>query len=246
MPKRPRSWSASGSQSAKKRVRRGTARRMPARSYQNSMVPMASRGYRLNVIEKKVNDIDVGTINVHNGGVFSLLACPMLGTDFTARIGRKITLKSVYVRGMAQSQVGTTDAATNSSAQQLRMILFIDFQPNGAAPATTDLLRTAAPASQLQLNNRDRFKILSDKIFIVDPYMFSSTAGSTFATACNQAKNVKVYKKINQEVIFNSTNGGTIADITSGALYMFWIGTVASGANDSIFVGSTRVRYVDC
>jgi hypothetical protein len=36
-----------------------------------------------------------------------------------------------------------------------------------------------------------------------------------------------------------------VADINSGALYMFWIGTIASGDSDSVAQISTRVRFAD-
>lgn len=216
------------------------------RTYSGSMVPLRSGGYRPNRVERKVNDLTTATYQCNTTGSFTLLANPTLGSDFNNRIGRKVLLKSVYVRGRVVTETASAGTEAFVPAQQTRMILFIDMQPNGAAPAVTDLLVEALPSSQLNLNNRDRFKILTDRTYCFDPYYVdSSTATETFASAPNQIYNVKKYKKLNLEMIFNATNGGTIADINSGALYMFWIGSRASGATDANAIVSTRVRYAD-
>lgn len=210
------------------------------------MAPLATRGYRPNNIERKVQDLDTTTYQVNTTGVFVLLALPTVGADFNQRVGRKVTQRTVYVKGRVQSEpsgiIGQTGAV---AAQHCRMVIFADLQPNGAAPAVTDLLVSATPASQLNLNNRDRFKVYCDKEYVLDPYLLSSTATQSYASTTNQVKYVKKFKRINLETIF-STSTGAIADITSGALYMFWIGSAVAGANvDANFIGSTRVRYTD-
>lgn len=212
--------------------------------YSQSLVPLATRGYRPNPIERKVNDIDTATYQVNTTGSFTLLCLPTVGADFNNRVGRKITLKSVYIKGMVLNEQSVTPSAGANGPQHLRMVIFYDCQPNGAAPAVTDLLNSATPASQLNLNNRDRFKILADKEYVMDPTVYSVTATQSVAAFSNQAKYVKKYKKLNLETIFSTSTGG-IADITSGALFMFWIGSRAAGAGDANFIGSTRVRYAD-
>lgn len=198
-------------------------------------------------IEKKAFDVAVGTVQVNTTGSFTLLAIPVLGSDFNARIGRKICMKSCYIRGL----IGTENALDGdipdgvTQASMARMILFADMQPNGATPATTDLLVSASPMSQLNLNNRDRFRILSDKQWVFDPYALQDTATQSFASASRQVYAIKKYKKMNIETVFNATNGGTIADINSGALFLFFISNIASGANDHNAIISTRVRYTD-
>lgn len=214
----------------------------PALLTRPTMAPV----YRPSAVERKVNDLTTATYQVNTTGSFTLLANPTLGSDFNNRIGRKVILKSVYIRGRVLTETASAGVEAVVSAQQGRMIIFIDMQPNGAAPAVTDLLVEATPSSQLNLNNRDRFRIVSDSQYVFDPYYFnSSTATQTYSSTANQIKNVKKYKKLNLEMIFNGVNGGTIADITSGALYMFWIGSKAASATDINAILSTRVRYMD-
>jgi len=213
----------------------------PRRAYPVSRVPLASRGYRPNTVERKVNDLDTTTYQVNTSGSFTLLANPQVGADMNNRIGRKITLKSVYVKGRVQLELAGSLVAAASGAQQARMIIFSDMQPNGSAPVVTDLLVSATPASQLNLNNRDRFRVYCDKEYVFDPMLVTATLYTWNRTI----QLVKKFKALNLEMVF-STSTGSIADITTGALYMFWIGSAAPGTNtDANFVGSTRVRYTD-
>lgn len=197
-------------------------------------------------VELKVADLTSAAYDINTTGTFTLLCVPTLGTDFTNRVGRKILQKKIYVRGYCCSQPALTGAASATTAAQIfRMILFVDTQPNGAVPVTGDLLLTANAVSHLNLNNRDRFKILVDEQFAIDPYVNVVTATQAQACFVNQIKDVKVFKKCSVEAVFNGTNGGTIADITSGAIYMFWIGSTAAGNTDGIAQIATRVRYAD-
>lgn len=213
----------------------------PRPNYQQRFVP---RPMSTAIVEKKVNDLDTNIYQVNTTGLFTLLALPQLGSDFNQRIGRKITLKSVYIKGRVQIENAGSLSAAASVSQQCRFIILVDYQPNAAAPAVTDLLVSATPASQLNLNNRDRFRILCDKEYYLDPFLIPAVGSAIYMNRTGQL--LKKFKVLNEEMIFNGTNGGTIADITTGALYMFWIGSAAAGVNaDANFIGSTRVRYVD-
>lgn len=234
--------------------------------------PLATRGFAPNYGsspgEKKVSDRpswtgssspdgpDFLTITVNQSGSFTLLHVPKVGTDFTSRVGRKTCAKSLYIRGVVglENVFAEAGASANfSSGQQMRMIIFVDWQPNGAQPALGDVLKitTASNATQmLNLNNRDRFHIIKDKVWYFDP--MTASAGALNRTGAS----VKVYKKINIETTFNGNNAtgqngadtqGAIGDITTGAIYMLWVGQHASSANPVVgqFRGTTRVRFID-
>ena len=212
--------------------------------------PLATRGFRFPARpgERKAIDVGVATYNIHTTGSFTLLNGSVQGTDFNNRIGRKIICKSVFIRGWVGAEVATAALAAGSNeslVQQWRMIIFIDMQPNASAPSVTDLLVSADPTSQLNLNNRDRFMVVKDKTFMGQNFGKAFTAATGIMGSDNSARNVKVFKSLNLETIYNSGNAGTIADINSGALYMFWIGTRASGTTDGNAILSTRVRFID-
>lgn len=209
--------------------------------------PLATRGYRF-PITNEAKTIDTGAApQVSTTGAFALLNGCIQGTDYTNRIGRKIMLKSLYIRGIVASDVGVTmTSPAITVAQQARMIIFCDNQPNGATPAVLDLLNNATTVSQLNLNNRDRFKILVDKTFVLDPIVYNTTATQSVAAATNQIRQYKKFKKLNMETIYNSGNAGTVGDMNTGALWLFWIGSQAVGVGtDATATWTCRVRFND-
>ena len=217
----------------------------PKRTYPRSLVPLASRGYRPNRVEQKVIDTAATSYNVNTSGVFLSLNIVNIGADMTQRIGRKICLTSVYIRGFVNIANAKTQPPTVSevAAQHVRFMLLWDMQPNGAFPTVTDVLATSSTNSPLNLNNRDRFKILADRQYVLDAFLFDTATSK--ASACNNIKPFKLYKKLNHETIYNGSTGA-VADITSGNLLAFWLGSDPSALNGPVdFNGSYRVRFID-
>jgi len=195
--------------------------------------------------EKKFFDVAQASVQVNSTGLFTLAMVPVAGVGFENRIGRKTTATQIYIRGKIgiENAMGTAVAAFNTPAQQLRMILFVDMQSNGTAPTQAELLSTTGPSAQLNPNSRDRFKILKDKVWVFDPYI---SGGDSFNRTI---ASLKIFKKLpNIETIYrNSAGAGTVADIQTGAIYIFWLGDQAASANP--IAGATafisRVRYLD-
>lgn len=222
------------------------ARVLPARSYPYSRVPLSTSGYKLNRTELKAIDLAPTSVAVNATGIATPLCIPTVGADMQNRVGRKITIKSVYIRGLIQTiPSGTAGTAGTAAAQMCRFIILADLQPNGVTLTPTDVLGASFTVqSQLNLNNRDRFKIYCDKQYVFDPYMYTTTATQALANASRQIWPIKKYKKLDLEVVFNGTSTGGIADISSGALYMLWVGSNAGVAACNYSL-STRCRYAD-
>lgn len=251
MPKRKRTGPYAAAGRAAYKGGRRYARKRARYNYSRPMGTVAAtRGFRgyygSSVQERKVSDISTAVYQVNTTGSITLLHNPVLGSDYTQRIGRKTSIKSLYVRGLVQLELAAIGMPGATGACMARMIIFIDSQPNGAVPAITDLLVEALPQSQLNLNNRDRFRIVKDREYVYDPFLVSTTATQAIANWGRVIHPVKMYKKLNIETVFNGTNGGTIADINTGALYMLWVGNLGAGTNvDMNAIVSTRVRYKD-
>lgn len=182
--------------------------------------------------EKKVVDTAPSSYVCDTTGSVTLLNGVATGTDFTDRIGRKIMLKSVYVRG----RIAPVDGGTSNSLA--RVMIVYDMQANGAAPAITDILKTATSQDQLNMNNRDRFRVIMDKQFPVGGV--DTTVGYAQAPCIFQ---VKKFKRLNLETLYSGTTNA-IASIATGALFMVTIGDVAAGSG-ATFNGSVRVRFMD-
>jgi len=214
----------------------------------------ASSGYRPNygsgsAPEKKANDIDSSggaiSLNVNSTGVFQLLNGIAVGTGINQRIGKKVKCDSIYIRGRISLDVMQNAAAvstTTAPAQQVRMILFWDSQSNGTTPAVTDLLKAADPSAQLNLDNRDRFKILKDKVFAFGVGNFFSSVG--YSGVGPVIANIKVFKKLNLDTFYGTT-GANAADVQTGGLWLFFLGDFTAGTSDSIAELTTRLRYTD-
>lgn len=184
--------------------------------------------------ERKVIDLAEATYACDTTGSVTLLDGVATGTDYTDRIGRKIMLKSVQVRGV----IGPQDQTVVDHLA--RVMVVYDKQPTGAAPALATILNAATATSFMNLSSRDRFVVIFDQIVpvaVVSNVATQSLAGSPTTHLVNQ------YKSLNHEVIFGTT-GGTIAGIQSGALWLVTCGSqAATGGSNAVL--SCRVRFLD-
>jgi len=250
--KRGRSWDASKG-GFQKRRRLYPKQPMPVTITGPSIrtrpyVPLATRGYRPNAIEKKVYDVGPSTKACNATGTVTAMFIPTLGSDMQNRIGRKTCIKKIFLRGFITLEAASdTLGACNAESQAARVMMVWDSQPNGAIAAIADILKDPASATESQLNidNRDRFKVIWEKNFVFDPFILPG--GTVNAGVSNRTCYFfKKFKRVNLETIFNNTNGGTIADISSGALLLVTVGTVAAGAdlNSNLFF-THRTRFAD-
>lgn len=194
------------------------------------------RGIRTPV--RTTGAVDLGFIDTaHNSAlnistpVLTLLNGCAPGTGGSDRIGRKIVIKSIHVKGYIYPD---TTATFNTP----KLCLVWDKQPSAVAPAFTDIFDQVGgnnlPYSPINLDNSRRFKILWSKIYNV-------TGGATVTDSSSRW--VEVYKKVNLTTVYNAGSAGTIADIESGALYLVMVGSQVSGTGDCTFYGSTRIRF---
>jgi len=250
--KRGRSWDASKGGFQKKR-RLYPKQPLPVTISGPSMrvrpyVPLSNRGYRPNAIEKKVYDVGPTSKACTTTGTVTALFLPTLGSDMQNRVGRKACIEKIFFRGFITLEAASdTLSGCTSESQAARIMLVWDTQPNGSIAAIGDILKDPGNATQSQLNMdyRDRFKVIWEKNFTFDPLIIPG--GAVNASLMNRTCYFfKKYRKVNLETIFNSTNGGTIADIASGALLLVTVGTVAAGAdkNSNLFF-SNRIRFSD-
>lgn len=188
-------------------------------------------------MEKKLVDTASATYACDTTGSVTLINGCAQGTDFTNRIGRKYTNVTVQLEGIVQPQDTTTNA------NKYRIMLVYDAQPNGALPAVTDVLTAATSNSFMNLNNRDRFKVLCDVNGVVGPLTVDTTATQAVGYSDMAQANVRVFKKVNLETICDGT-GATVADIQSGSIFLLTVGSGTAGAASN-FVGACRVRFID-
>ena len=180
--------------------------------------------------ELKVIDTDLSAITgFDTTGSVTLLNGIAQGTDYNTRIGRKFTMKTLYCRMSLQP------GATAANIALARFIVVYDRQSNGAAPLITDVLTAINDSSLNNLTNRDRFVIITDKVYKVG-----------LSTSMESGRQVwKKYLKCNLEVT-NGGTGATIASIQTGSLYLLTMGDKAAGTTaPKVLNGTYRIRFTD-
>jgi len=176
-------------------------------------------------IEKKFID-STQAIAALAGSAILLMNGVAIGDDYNNRNGREIKMKSIYMR--------MTGANLVDQESSIRVMLVYDKQPNGAAPAITDILTSADVNAPNNLNNKERFITISDKVY-------------TASTAAKRSWICKKYKRLDTSVQYSGT-GATIASIATGAVWLILIPqSLSTGASTANYVVGyqTRVRFTD-
>lgn len=197
-------------------------------------------------IEYKYKDRDsTGTSAslITSGGTCFAIAVPAQGSDLDQRIGRETVTHSIYIKGyIMQDAVNLGQAGAFGSTGVLiefrpsvdRLIVFADYQCNGGTPLAADLLMTSDALSHINLDNRNRFKILGDFIYDLGS-MCGNTAQDWTWKEGKQLIVVKEYincynmgrdGKGGIKTVYKGT-GGTVADIATGGIFALWTSTRA-------------------
>lgn len=154
------------------------------------------------------------------------------GVTQSTRIGRKCTVKSIQIVGMA-----TSSAAVPEDVCYVYVVL--DKQCNGAAAAATDVLTNTSFAVALpNLENSERFVIL--KKIKLHPKAGAGVAAA-YATAFSP---LNFYKKVNIQLDYDSSaSTGALGTIRSNNIFLLAGATL----NDDgvAFNGTCRLRFSD-
>jgi len=140
------------------------------------------------------------------------------GVSTAQRIGRRVVITKIVIRWRL------VDAYS-------RFMVVYDHAPNGSLPLITDILNINDVNGVNNLANNDRFMILHDE------YICSTNTNAVGGTMAGKW----IYKRqplINQ---WATVATGTIADITTGAIYAIHAGP-STGA---VLTCYARVRYTD-
>lgn len=190
-----------------------------------------------------------------NGDCF-VLNLVQQGAGSWNRIGRKINLESVRIRGIAQfnfAPVATTAALISNT---LRMVLVWDKQPSGAAIPTFDTVfgTTGQDGTEgttflnpIKFDNMDRFSVLKDWVCSEKPYAALSS-GSTNPVTVQVPFDEYIPLKGREVVFLGQTAPMTIADISTGALYLYFRVETNTASTGFVAIDNTsfaRIRYTD-
>lgn len=156
------------------------------------------------------------------------------GTSDSSRIGNKIVVKSIQIRGV---QILVPGASTTGACTTYVYVV-LDKQCNGAAAAVTDVLTGTSLASAfINLANSERFVIL--KRFVTK---HACSAG--VQTAFSQTSEpMEWFHKCNIPILFDAS-AGAITDLTSNNIFLI-AGTDGQGDDLVAVDGRVRLRFSD-
>ncbi len=164
------------------------------------------------------------------------------GSGQTSRIGRKITVTSVDIRGSFELDKETTSNVLNQKApsagsRRVRMIVYYDRQCNGADAKLLDILDTTNINSYNNLDNSMRFKILKNKVYLINRTSHDGT------NSFSMQRQFKCHIKGPIEIQYSGASG-VLSEITSGNIGIWFItdGNGGNGGNET--QSDLRVQYV--
>jgi len=218
----------------------------------------SSRGRSSLALEVKGVDtplaIDAVLASVTTNGSMHTLNLIAPGTGSYNRVGRKVHLKSVRIKGIIRCDIKPDATSGDILSNLMRGLVVWDSQPSGAIPTCNTIIgRTLQNGAEecefmdpLRYDNTGRFKILREILLNADPKVYP-TAGTGKLTVLN----FPIDEYINLDgltTVYSGQNSTcTIADISSGALY-FFARARANDTDDKFVITDNlmaRLRYVD-
>lgn len=151
------------------------------------------------------------------------------GDDINNRKGRKITMKSVHLKG---SLFTSLTAVTLQNVS--RVALVYDKACNGVALTAAEVYVITTNGNGIRLlDNRDRFTVIFD-------IAHASSAGSSMVASIDK------FKKINLDTIYKGTTNA-VASISTGSLYLIMWGDNLANTPDigHELRAQLRIRYAD-
>jgi len=167
------------------------------------------------------------------------------GTGEQDRLGRKLILKSLYLR--CHVRLVENLAAAYQYPQQLRLLLVEDKQANGTLLTVGELLETPPAGvgyihAVNNLSNKNRFKVHLDKVFMLNFMDSWTNAADTAYYQQGTMRPFKLYKKFNLPIEFSGAGTSTMAQIQSCNLS--WVFITENGNQNVQIEGMTRIRFV--
>ncbi len=159
------------------------------------------------------------------------------GDGESQRDGRKIVLKSLHIRGAVSNQ--SFAGSTLQGTALVRVAIILDTQTNGAQLSAEDVFLSTANVEFSFRNLRfiNRFKILKQRLFIVEP---KSAAGDGTANDVAAAKTTfNWFLRLNIPVMYDGTTAN-IASVVDNSLHVICFSD--STFNDIKY--ASRIRFV--
>jgi len=205
---------------------------------------MSNTGTEQKFLDVQIADASVGaTGDIQNSGTLLVIAS---GAGESQRVGRKVTIRKMMVRGEATlNEYDGATAADASAANRVRIIFYLDKQCNGAAATAGDILGpgTVNVNSFNELVNKGRFTILKDKIITLNPMALAKDGTNYVRPRVN--KSFFFAKKCNIPIEYDTGGTGAITEIRSNNIGCLLVADSAVAGFPCTVTALVRFRYTD-
>jgi len=189
---------------------------------------------RRGVVDKETGFVDTAVANYayDTTGSITLINTVAQGTTVNQRVGKKIVMKSLLMRGFHLN--GST-----ASYNDCVYLVVYDKRPTGSLPAITDILNTINSSSMNNDANSGRFVILKRGSIVLQG-LPSTTTGINFA------ENADMYLDLrNLPVSYKLGTTGAIGDQEMGSLLFVTCGNTGAGTSAAQITVGFRLRFLD-
>jgi len=184
-----------------------------------------------------------------NPVAYKCLFCPVQGTDINQRIGKKVQVTKIMVRGTLRVPKNDAQATVNEYTH-VRLILMLHKQCNGLEAVPSECINSTigtglyAMTSFQNVNYLGKFRVLKDKTFRINPPPILGTVGSGTIDESGYDIPFKIIHIFRKPLIVHFTaTAGSVADIVSNSLSMCAATQLATVAYQISY--TARTTYMD-
>jgi len=172
-------------------------------------------------------------------------------------VGHKFELKSLRGRGTTAWLYNAAAVSGDTVGNSLRMVIVWDKQPSGNAIPTFDTVfgvtgqdgsETSTYLNPVKYDNMDRFSVLRDCVMDFVPRISQTVGGATNATIERKTFDEFIPLKGREVVFLGQSAPMTIADVSTGAVYVYFRTAEATVNSNAIALEASsfaRLRYID-
>lgn len=199
--------------------------------------------------ELKWLDTTIGLITAQNTGnrTSNSLVEVSQGTGESQRIGRKITVKSIHLKGYVLLPGGKENTVLNDfgwegAYDRIRVIVYLDKQTNGTSATIGSVIEGSTLVGFRNLSNTQRYNILYDRTTSLSASNAAHEVGSlSNETAWGpQCKSLSWNKQCNIPIEYSDVNG-TLSELRSNNIGVM---VISNGGYAQVHY-KCRIRYSD-
>jgi len=214
-------------------------------------------------LELKVKDLNDSYVIGGTGGAGQLILVNGIqaGTDYSQRLGRQARILSVMWRGTFEAEI---PASYNKPlGQKVRFMLIVDRQANAVDPTVTPgisgfisyILKNGYDVNSFNnLDNRERFVVLTDKLYEMGPMGQVITSNTVSPAAITTqlrgvggykgSLEIQGYKRMNITTTYKDATANWAAIATNAIFFLIFTDDPDTNMNVT-WKADVRCRFVD-